>query len=66
MTGINPGDNAMYECDEGFTLVGGGIRLCRADTANARAVWSGEDPMCFSELTILDLRVSHVHGVSMT
>ena len=64
VTGVNPGDNAMYECDEGFTLVGGGIRICRADTANERAKWSGEDPMCFNELSIS--RVSHIHGISMT
>ena len=53
VTGINPGDNATYECDDGFTLVGGETRMCMADPANARAVWSGEDPMCFSKLSIL-------------
>ena len=60
VTGINPGDNATYECDEGFTLVGGDTRMCTPDPANARAVWSGEDPMCFSKL------IFHVRGVSMT
>ena len=53
VTGFNLGDNAMYECNDGFTLVGGGTRMCIVDPPNARAVWSGEDPMCFSELTIL-------------
>ena len=62
VTGINPGDSATYECDEGFTLVGGETRMCRADPVNARAVWSGEVPMCFSELSIF----FHVHGVLMT
>ena len=53
MTGINPGDNATYECGDGFTLVGDGTRMCIADPANERGVWSGEDPMCLSELTTL-------------
>ena len=50
MTGTNPGDNATYECDMGFTLVANETRVCTAVPPNG--VWSGEEPMCFSELRV--------------
>ena len=38
------GMNAIYTCNEGYTLIGNMMRTCQANE-----MWSGSDPGCFSE-----------------
>ena len=44
VTGINPGDNATYSCDDGYTLVGSSTQECLVT-----GEWSGAVPECFRE-----------------
>ena len=41
ITGVNPGDRATYQCDNGHVLVGSSSRKCRQN-----GQWSGEAPIC--------------------
>ena len=41
MTGFIFGSTALYECDEGFKLVGNKQRNCQANE-----LWSGKVPVC--------------------
>ena len=41
ITGVNPGDRATYQCDNGHDLVGSSSRKCQQN-----GQWSGEAPIC--------------------
>ena len=40
-TGLTPGSEAVYTCDDGYGIVGGTNRTCLMT-----AMWSGETPYC--------------------
>ena len=45
--GNDPGNSAVYICQNGFNIVGEAIRTCLAD-----GTWSGEAPTCGSKFWI--------------
>ena len=45
MSGMTPGDTAMYSCNVGFELVGADTVTCGSD-----GVWSVGPPVCIREL----------------
>ncbi len=48
------GGSAKYKCNDGFTLVGGGIRNCTEGESTVK--WSGSQPQCLnSELAFVNL-----------
>ena len=40
-SGFFPGDTALYQCDDGYTLTGNVVRQC-----TSAGVWSGYKPGC--------------------
>ena len=51
ISGNNSGDSATYLCDEGYTLVGDGTRICQL-TGN----WTGTDPICYCKPLYMNKR----------
>ena len=44
-TGRQPGDNATYQCNTGFELIGLETRVCR-EIDSGTVDWDGEEPVC--------------------
>ena len=40
-SGLFPGDTALYQCDDGYTLTGNVVRQC-----TSTGLWSGYQPGC--------------------
>ena len=40
-TGLTPGSEAVYTCDDGYEIEGESTRTCKMDST-----WSGEAPQC--------------------
>ena len=47
----NVGSSAQYVCNEGFLLLGGGVRMCEAG-----GMWSGSEPVCEQGVLLLYTR----------
>ena len=41
---LNPGDTCTFTCDDGYQLMGSGVRTCQNNGS-----WNGSDTMCISE-----------------
>ena len=48
VSGNQPGDTAVYSCNDGFTLDGEDTRTCGQD-----GKWSGSEPTCVGTLTLM-------------
>lgn len=61
LSGTTFSSTALYECDDGFVLVGDEVRVCQ-DSGE----WTGEDPECIGMYNInylLDYRHTNKHVV---
>ena len=47
LSGVHPGSNAAYSCEEGYTLVGDDTRKCQRN-----GQWTGSAPICESKFII--------------
>ena len=43
ISGVDVGSQAIYSCEQGYSLVGISTRVCQSD-----GTWSGQPPLCQS------------------
>ncbi|XP_076346234.1 sushi, von Willebrand factor type A, EGF and pentraxin domain-containing protein 1-like isoform X1 [Tachypleus tridentatus] len=55
-TGLNYRDQAHYQCQEGYHLVGQNVRICSEDQS-----WTGENPKCEEIKCIQPPDIPHAH-----